>query len=392
MKHLFLLSRLAGVALFCLSAPALAQSTRPTLPIPLGPHAPSPPPLTNLPPFVSIYDPKPAPSGEKPAETAPSNTLVPPPAIAPPEKAAPPAAAPAPTLSAEEKKARMERLGRIIGGAIKQTSRYNETFRNLSAEETRLSELIDLTGAVKQKRRVVCDLVVYQSRLDPAMAYEYRNAKIVDGKEVKQDEKHLEKFFQKLLKADSVRSELNLMNQESFQHDLNLGGNFYGLTLFQWREILDWAWPFVGYDLIGQETIKGRKAYVVLFHQLRTNERLEWLLPKGLGLERASQFTQGRLWLDQETLQILQAERALTLLFPGQKEPVLIWRQSMFYKPSPHAIQVPDKFISEYFYHLVRTREGTVRTILSGRLTSEFGEFKRFDVSSEEQEKKTVIK
>lgn len=350
--------------------------------------------MINLPPFINASDPNPAaPASVKPVESrvatkpaAPASEAV----VSPPEK---PAAVPAtPPLSAEERKARLELLTAILTTAANQAFKYNQTFRDLSAEETRLSERIDRQGEVKQQRRVVCDLVVYQSRLDPEMAYEYRSAKTVDGKPVKQDEKHIEKFFQKLLKAKSTRVELDLMNEESFQHDLELGGAFYGLTLSQWREVMKWALPDVGFEILGREIIEGKQTVAIFYRQLRPNKQLEWRLPKGIGFEKAQQFSRGRLWLDVETMQIRRAERELTLLFPGEKQVVTVWRQTMSYKQSLHGIYVPDKFLIEYLYHIERGKDGLLTSALSGRMTSVFGEFKRFDVTSEEQEKKTILK
>jgi hypothetical protein len=54
-------------------------------------------------------------------------------------------------------------------------------------------------------------------------------------------------------------------------------------------------------------------------------------------------------------------------------------------------ILVPRKFVYDFYYHLTRQKDGRVWPLRTGRLTSEFGTFKRFDVTSEEHDKKTVI-
>lgn len=379
---------------------AQAQAKREPVPIPLGRTAPAPLPLTNLPPFESVYERKPSPAPTNPVPAQPEDRPAPvpvAPAATEPAAAAPkslpaPVTPPAPLLSAEERKARSVLLTQILSLAVPQTQKYNQSFRDLSAEEIRVSERFDRKGETKQQRRIICDLVVYQSRLEPTLVYEYRSAKTVDGKAIKQDEKHLEKFFQKLLKAKTTKAELDLMNEEGFQYDLPLGGSFYGLTLFQWREILPFALADVGFEVPGREIVEGKETVVIFYRQLRVNPKLEWHLPKGLGLERGQQFVRGRLWLDAVTMQIWRGERELTLLLPGEKEVVPMWRQTMSYKTSPYGIFVPQKFVAEYLYFIERGKDGHLASTLSGRLTSEFGEFKRFDVTSEEQDKKTILK
>jgi hypothetical protein len=400
------------VFILVLASASLAQSSQSLKPppIPLG-RAPSPPPpLTNLPPFVSIYDPVLVPSATTTAPpVAPDPPLAftiteaagikvepaPVPVVAPSAAPAKPVlrvSPPPPPLSPEERNARIAVLKKIIPAANIEAERYNKLFRDLSAEETRISERFNEKGEIKQTRKVVCELVVYQSRLSERMAYEYRNAKSIDGKSQKLDEKRIEKFFQKLLKADSINAELNLINQEGLQHDLSLGSSFYGLTLHQWREIEPWALADVGFQVTGREILNGSETVVVAYQQTRPNERLKWYMPLSLGFASVEQNVRGHLWLDSNSLQIRQAEREMWVTVSNAQAPIRIWRQTMQYKPSPYGIWVPQKFVSEFFYHIERNKEGFLTVSQTGRLTSEYGEFKRFDVTSEEQEKKTILK
>jgi hypothetical protein len=383
------------------SARAQSSSSSKPLPIPLGRTPSPPPPLTNLPPFVSIYDPA-LPAATIAAPIVPDASIaftiieaarikvepVPAPVAAPAVRVSPPP----PPLSPEERNARIAVLSKIITAANIEAERYNKLFRDLSAEETRLSERFSEKGEVKQTRKVVCEVVVYQSRLSERMAYEYRSAKSIDGKPQKLDEKRIEKFFQKLLKADSVKAELDLINQEGFQHDLSLGSSFYGMTLHQWREIEPWALADVGYQVMGREMLNGSETVVVAYQQTRPNERLKWDMPLSFGFASVGQNVRGRLWLDSNSLQIRQGEREMWVTLSNAQSPIRIWRQTMQYKPSPYGIWVPRKFVSEFFYHIERSKEGLVTVTQTGRLTSEYGEFKRFDVTSEEQEKKTILK
>lgn len=376
------------------------------LPIPLGETRPVIP-LINLPAFVSIYDPQPEPpvvpappvaftiteAARKKTEPASSLTIpVPlaPVSIAPAPVIAVPAAPP--PLSPEERKARVTLLTEIITVANEEAHKYNKLFRDLSAEETRLSEQFNEKGEIKQKRQVVLEMVVYQSRLDEQMGYEYRNVKVIEGKTQKVDEKRLEKFFQNLLKATSLDAELSLINAEGFQHDLPLGASFYGLTLHQWREIEAWALADMGFHVAGRELLDGSATVVLYFQQTRPNKRLEWELPSGFGYAKVEQTVRGRLWLDVNTLQIRQGEREMWVALSNTQAPLRIWRQTMSYRPSSYGIWVPKKFVSDFFFRIERGKDGVPTVSQTGRLTSEYGDFKRFAVTSEEQGKKTILK
>lgn len=400
------------IVMFVVSATAQPTRNLPPLPIPLG-KTPAPlPPLTNLPPFVSIYDPKPAPPAEaRPPATStivalePRKVSVASPAAtpeptttttAPVASASNPTPAPAapkpPALSPEERKARVALLNQILSDAMLEAGKYNKLFRDLSAEETRLSERFNDKGEVEFTRKVSCDLVVYQSRLSETMGYEYRQAKAINGKAQKIDEKNITKFFQKLLKASSVQRELDLINEVGFQYDLPLGASFYGLTLFQWREIEPWAIQDVGFDVLGREFLDGVETVVLYYQQTQTNSRLEWELPGGFGFAKPEQRVRGRLWLDIKNMQIRQGEREMWVKLAANQEPLRIWRQTLSYKPSLYGVWVPRKFVSDFYFRITRNKDGSLTAAQSGRLTSEYGEFKRFDVTSEEQEKKTILK
>ena len=313
---------------------------------------------------------------------------------APVTAAPPPPPAPATAgkeMTPAEKEAHVKLLQQIIGQAIKQCQSYNQIFRDLSAEETRTSEIMQ-GDKIKQKKVVVTEMVVYQSRFTPQIAYEFRNAKIVNDKELKVDEKHLEKLFKKLTTVKEPSQELEILNDEGFQHDLEVGGHFYGLTLFQWREMMDWALPDVGFELIGREKIDGKDVIAVYFDQQRTNKNLEWQLPKNAGLSKHAQKTMGILYFDPSTLQIRRAIRELHLLAPGEKKYFRIWKQTLNFKPSTYGILVPSEFVAEYFYNFSREKDGSITTARTGRLTSSFGEFKQFNVTSEEEKNKKVVK
>ena len=64
---------------------------------------------------------------------------------------------------------------------LTEAAKYEDTFKNLMAEETKLMEVFDATGQQRQKRTVISDLLVYQSARDDNLIAEYRNVRSVDG-------------------------------------------------------------------------------------------------------------------------------------------------------------------------------------------------------------------
>jgi hypothetical protein len=282
----------------------------------------------------------------------------------------------------------VQELTEIINAALAQADKYNLTFRDLTTQEKRISEILDYSGRVVRSRVAVCDLFVYKSRLDEKWSYEYRVITTVDGKPVETPPGRAEKIFSKLSKADSARKELEIINDEGFRFDLT--PIFYGMSLQQWREIRPYALNSVGFSVLGREKVDGAETVVLVYRQLAENVQLEWKLPDRF--KDLPQRTRGRLWLDIKTLQIRRAERELTVQYKGQSEPAVVWRQFLEYAPSEYGIFVPRKFSYEFYYLIMRRPDGGLLPILSSRLSSEFGVFQRFDVSGEEQGKKTVIK
>jgi hypothetical protein len=73
-------------------------------------------------------------------------------------------------------------LDTVLQQAEAQRAAYVETFRNVTATETRVTELFDEQGRVDTRRTLVSNFLVYQSRFDPAVISEYRLPIAVDGK------------------------------------------------------------------------------------------------------------------------------------------------------------------------------------------------------------------
>jgi hypothetical protein len=283
----------------------------------------------------------------------------------------------------------LEALNKFLSVARQRAEEYNTLFRDLATEEKRSSIPFKRSGEEDERREVICEFVVYQSRIEPNLAFEYRSAKSVDGKLVSGQEKRVMKLFENLTKAKTPLEERELINKESFNYD-KVGFVFYGTVIFQWRELMEFASNSVVIEYAGSEKIDGEETVVLNFQQTSRNERLEWLTPpgfKGLG-----QRVRGKLWLDARTAQIRRAERELRLIMPTAPDPVTLWKQTFDYAKSDLGILVPKRFVYDQFFDFRQKIDGVVESFQTGRLISEFGTFQRFAVTSSEQEKKTIIK
>ena len=74
------------------------------------------------------------------------------------------------------------RLDIVLQQAEEQREVYVAAFRNVTAPETRVTELFDEQGRVDTQRTLVSNLLVYQSRFDPNVLSEYGVPLTVDGK------------------------------------------------------------------------------------------------------------------------------------------------------------------------------------------------------------------
>jgi hypothetical protein len=282
-----------------------------------------------------------------------------------------------------------ESLNRFLSIARKRAEEYNTIFRDLATEEKRTSIRFKRSGEEAERREVICDFVVYQSRIDPNLAFEYRSPKSVDGKRLSGQEKRVMKLFEKLARAETALKERELINKDSFSHD-KIGYVFYGTVIYQWRELMEHGRDSVEIVYAGTEEIDDRETVALNFRQTIRNERLEWTPPSRYrGLE---QRARGRLLIDARSAQIRRAERELELIVPGAPDPVPLWKQTFDYAQSNLGILVPKRIVYDLFFDFRRNIDGNVKSFQTGRLISEFGTFQRFAVSSSEGDKKTIIK
>ena len=268
----------------------------------------------------------------------------------------------------------------LIGRAAARTREYRERFKDLTAEETQRVEEYGDKG-LKRRREVVSDLIVYQSQLDGSATVEYRNVRMVDGKEVAKRDRRVEQLFGRLAKADSIKKELERIQQESRRYDLRY--SVYNHTLNQGLPLHDNLRPFFRFTVTGGDRIDGHDVIEVRYEQVSQNPDLDFkfssLPPR---LKGAQSFHRGRLWLDRDTARLRREERELTMRHPSLPAPLTLMKFEFFYVNSRFEILTPTRIIFSTYDRGRDLPGGGAELSLGGLVVFEYREFRRFGVDA----------
>jgi len=154
-------------------------------------------------------------------------------------------------------------LEKVIHKTDNQRKEYIEAFKNLTAVETKTTELFDEKGKVKKARKVVADFLVYQSPLDKNVVNEYRITREIDGKIVRNQEEQAVKFFEKLAKAKTLEQEFKRLREENLKHTLHYYR--WGLTLSPLPVLNEERKNKYEFEITGRENINGRATIVLSY-------------------------------------------------------------------------------------------------------------------------------
>src|SRR5262245_64304395 len=200
-------------------------------------------------------------------------------------------------------------LSDLLDRASKRVEEYRALFKDLTAEETRTTEVFNRRGEVTEKKVVLSDFFVYQSRFNEQAIYEYRPARSINAKPVANREENVQKFFNKLARADTAEKEGEILFEENRKGHLRYW--YFHLTLHQAGAFYKEMQRHNDFEIIGREEIEGRETVIVGYTRKDT-----WPLnPRELiGKRMASDFKsgilrqRGRYWLDAETERMLRNE------------------------------------------------------------------------------------
>ncbi len=268
----------------------------------------------------------------------------------------------------------------LISRAAARVAEYKERFKDLIAEETQRIEEYGDKG-LKRRREVVSDLIVYQSQIDGSAVVEYRNVRLVDGKQVAGRDRRVEQLFKRLAKADSRKKELERIQRESKRYDLNY--SVYGYTLNQGLPLHENLRPSFRFTVTGGERIDGHEVIEVRYEQLTQTPELDTKLSSlPQRLKGAEVFHRGRLWLDRDTARLRREERELTIRHASLPTPLTLMKFEFSYADSRFDILTPTRIIFSTYDRGRDLPGGGAEMSLGGRVVYEYGEFGRFGVDA----------
>jgi hypothetical protein len=278
-------------------------------------------------------------------------------------------------------------LETILAEAEKQALFYQETFKNLLADEKKTFERFNKNGEVRQQTVVESILLIYQSPKDQNVSTELRNVLRVDGKNLPDSQRRSDLLFAELQKTSTVEKELEKIQNESLRYDKTLEIN--GLTVSEALVLSEKLRPFFDFTPAGTENFEGREVYVVNYRQTRkspyisadakrqTADALSFNLtgfdiPKNL--RNSDVLMRGKLWIDAQTFQIWREEREVTV---GAPNPVVLLATTLEYQPSEYEILVP-KRISLTANELRRNSKANQYTAVNDtRVTFDYSKFRK---------------
>ena len=282
-------------------------------------------------------------------------------------------------------------LSDLLDRASKRVEEYRSLFKDLTTEEIKTTEIFNRRGEVTEKKVVLSDFFVYQSRFDDQAIYEYRPARSINSKPVANREENVQKLFNKLARADTAEKEGEILYEENRKGHLRYW--YFHLTLHPAVAFYKQSQRYYDFEIIGREEIEGRETVIIgyTWKDARPLNHREFI-----GKRMSSDFKsgilrfRGRYWLDAESARMLRAENEDTLEFNDTKEPLVAIRRLYEYAPSSYDITAPKRIVVDLFLDSWREKDGARRLSRDCRITYEYGPFQRFSVTSKEEEKKTI--
>jgi hypothetical protein len=289
-------------------------------------------------------------------------------------------------LSANSQKLSEPELQTILVKAAAKTSEYSDIFKNLTVEEIKTFESFDETGKLKNQRKVLSDLIIYEPENNKGNLGEFRNVREVDNKKIKDSDKRTVKIFAELKDTKSFQEELKKLNQESSRFDKDLSVN--GLTSSQNLPLSSSLMSSFKFEDIGREIVEGNEVLIVKFQQTSQNPNINFKIGAPDFLAVSNTFFRGTIWLDLKNYRILKLTDELMVDSPKFTEPILALRQEYYYQPGSFEIYLPRKIVSEQYSPqisdqlklLLKNGKAKINSLLQTRLIMEYKNYNKFDV------------
>ena len=278
-------------------------------------------------------------------------------------------------------------LNALLDKAEQSTINYRESFKNLTANESKTIEKYGKNGEVKDTRRIKSTFIVYQSDKDDSVS-EFRSVSEFNGKSVGRNDAEVAKFFEKLAKSDSPVKEYDRVQKESARYD----GDFIvtGATLNQGFELAKAVRSAFDFKIVDTKNLDGRSVVTVEYRQREATERIainpddsspfertEFNVPLPKDVDERTARVNGKVDLDAETGQIRADEYAVSI--ENQNQPLVIVNNKLEYQPSKYDILTPKKFVLTTYQVIGKNKNFTAAKLYQATL--EYSAFQRVGTS-----------
>ena len=272
-------------------------------------------------------------------------------------------------------------LQKVLDEVMKKRSQYIETFKDLTAQETKLTELFDEQGRLEAQRTVVSDFLVYPSQVNDGVVSEYRVVRDVDGKPVSNSSEQAQRLIEQLAKTKTLTAEHKRLVEQNMKYNLHYYR--WDVTLNPARQFAEAAKSNYTYEILGNEKL-GSREVVVLGYRKKSFDPVN---ARGIfsDFSNPEVSDRGRLWVDANTFKICQWENELVVRHLETGNTLVVMRDQVEYVDSSFGILVPKTITITFFDRLSYKRGNAAppRTLLSGRITYRYDSFKRFNVTGD---------
>jgi len=265
----------------------------------------------------------------------------------------------------------------VLRQADRRRADYVETFKSLTAVETRLTEIFDRNGLVERRRTVVSDFLVYQSELKDGVVSEYRIARAVDGIPVRNSTEDAIKLFQRLAQAKTLEQQEKQLREANLKHVLRYFT--WGATLDPINMVREDRRADLDFAIAGRERVDGLDAIVLQYE----TKALRAVDARGIHrhFKHPRSGHRGRAWLDANDGHLVQWNDELIVVDDDMSAPVTLVRNEIAYGPSAFGVFTPTRFVASFFDR-TENRKAPTELRLEGRITSTYTDFKRFQVTT----------
>lgn len=277
-------------------------------------------------------------------------------------------------------------LTEILNNADEQRQIYEETFKNIFANERKTFQAFSKDGNLKKSYQVESNFLVYQSNKNAEVITEYRNVTKFDGKNLAENEQNSERFFSELLKSNSVNDELTKIKDQSGKYDRDLIVS--DLTLRQSPVLAEHIRPYFEFQIVNAENGQ----YLIQYQQVRKSpfvlvndfESTETRLTMDFGVNLPSPIREtnarvrGKLWVDANTFQTWREERELTIQPENTANPIIVFQVNFEFGKENLEILVPKRIALVSF--LLKLQKNELIAIKDAQLNFEYDGFSSLNV------------